>query len=55
MSEALADGHVRFTGQHPMLMSDFGMDPPSAMFGQLRTADEVVVHFDLVVAPGPAN
>jgi polyisoprenoid-binding protein YceI len=48
-AERLADGRLRFTGSHPLLMSDFGMTPPTAMFGALRTGNRVVVHFDLVV------
>lgn len=47
----LFDGKIRFTGSHPMKMSDYGMTPPTAMFGQLRTRDDITVHFDLVAAP----
>lgn len=50
--EKLADGQVRFQGEHELLMSDYGIQPPSAMFGALRTADKTTVKFDLVVAPG---
>lgn len=53
--ERMADGQVRFTGSHKMKMTDYGMAPPSAMFGALRTADDVTVRFDLVVAPAQAN
>jgi polyisoprenoid-binding protein YceI len=52
-AERLADARLRFTGSHPLLMSDFGMTPPTAMFGALRTGNRVVVHIDLVVrTPG---
>lgn len=47
-----ADGTIRFTGSHALKMSDYGMKPPTAMFGSLRTGDDVTVHFDVVVAPG---
>lgn len=50
--EKLDGGKVRFTGQHELLMSDYGLTPPTAMFGALRTADKATVHFELVVAPG---
>lgn len=36
---------LEFTGQKSLLLSDFGINPPSAMFGQIQTGDEVVVHF----------
>lgn len=47
-----ADGTIRFTGSHPLKMSDYGMTPPTAMFGALRTGDDVTIHFDIVAAPG---
>lgn len=47
----LGDGKIRFTGSHAMKMSDYGMTPPTAMFGQLRTADDITIHFDIVAAP----
>lgn len=46
-----ADGKIRFTGSYPLKMSDYGITPPTAMFGALRTADDVTVHFDVVAAP----
>lgn len=49
--EKLANGQMRFTGQYPLNMKDYGITPPSAMFGALRTAENVTVNFDLVVAP----
>ena len=45
-----SDGQIRFKGSHTMLMSEFKIQRPTAMYGSLRTGDEVVVHFDLVVA-----
>lgn len=39
---------VSFVSQQALLLSDFGIDPPSAMFGQIQTQDEVIVHFTFV-------
>lgn len=50
-AERLADGTLRFTGSHAVLMRDHGMTPPTAMFGTLRTGNRVVVHFELLVKP----
>lgn len=47
------DGTVVFTGSHTMLMSDYKVKPPTAMFGALHTGDEVVVHAELVAGPLP--
>lgn len=45
-----ADGRVRYSGQVPLTMTDFGVDPPKAMLGTLKTGDQVTVHFDVVAA-----
>ena len=47
------NGMVVFTGSHTMLMSDYKIKPPTAMFGALHTGDEVVVHAELVAGPLP--
>jgi polyisoprenoid-binding protein YceI len=49
--ERLDNGMLRFSGSYPLQMSDYGITPPTAMFGALRTGDRVVVHFDLRVRP----
>lgn len=51
----LEDGRFRFSGQTPLLMTDYGIDPPRAMLGTLKTGDEVVVHFDVVAEPSNAR
>jgi hypothetical protein len=33
----------------PIKMTDFGIKPPTAIFGTLRTGDEVKVNFALTV------
>jgi hypothetical protein len=40
----------RFAGSYEMNMTDFGIDPPTALFGALHTGDGVVVRFDLRIA-----
>jgi len=47
----LADGSIRANGELPLLMSDFGVKPPTAMFGTLRTDNKVTVKFSLLVGP----
>ncbi len=51
--ERLPDGRVRFTGSYRMKMTDYDLKPPTALFGQLHTGDEVVVNFDVVAAKAP--
>lgn len=45
----LPDGTVKATGVVPIKMTDYGIKPPTAMFGTLRTGDEVKVNFALTV------
>lgn len=46
------NGQVVFTGQHALSMPDYGIKPPTAMFGALHTGPDVMVHAELVAAPG---
>jgi len=51
-AEQLEDGSVRYMGMAPILFTDYGMRPPSALAGALRTGNEVTVHFDVTFAAG---
>lgn len=42
-------GGFRLTGSVPVVMSQFGITPPVAMMGAMRTGDRVTVSFDVVV------
>jgi polyisoprenoid-binding protein YceI len=45
----LVDGSVTAKGLVPIKMTDFGIKPPTAIFGRLKTGDEVKVNFELTV------
>jgi polyisoprenoid-binding protein YceI len=45
----LTDGTVKATGMVPIKMTDFGIKPPTAIFGRLKTGDDVKVNFELKV------
>lgn len=45
--EMLEDGQIRFTGSHAMKMSDFNIERPTAMYGALRTGDDLTVNFEM--------
>jgi polyisoprenoid-binding protein YceI len=47
----LADGGVRAEGALPLLMTDFGVKPPTALLGTLRTDNRITVKFSLLVGP----
>jgi len=42
------DLSVKITGSQSLLMTDYGMKPPKAMLGTLKTGDEVEIVFDVV-------
>jgi len=43
---------VWLEGSKALRMSEFGIRPPKMMMGTLRVADEVVVHYRLLLVPG---
>jgi hypothetical protein len=48
--KAIREGdRLRLRGSTPLLMSSFGIKPPTMMMGTLKVADRVVVSFDLVL------
>ncbi len=47
------DNLVTFKGSQKLKMSDFGMTPPTAMFGQIKTRDDVVVNFEFKYKVNP--
>ena len=42
---------LRVTGRKPLLMTSFDVKPPKMMMGTIKTKDEVVIHWDLLLAP----
>ncbi len=40
-----AEGMLIFEGAKSLLMSDYGIEPPTAMFGQIKTKDDITFHF----------
>ncbi len=47
----LTEGKATAAGEETLLMSDFGIKPPSFMFGTMRVGNEVKVKFNLTVGP----
>ena len=51
---AQPDGSIALTGSLSLLMTDFGVEPPTAMLGMMKTADQVTVKFELRVRAADA-
>lgn len=45
----LSNGEVQLTLSRSFKMTEFKMDPPTAMMGSIKVGDEVTVNFDVVV------
>jgi polyisoprenoid-binding protein YceI len=45
------NGTYRATGSLPLLMSDFGIDPPTALLGLIKAHDKITVRFNLIATP----
>ncbi|MBU2948806.1 YceI family protein [Zobellia uliginosa] len=39
---------LKISGEKKLILQDYGMEPPTAMFGQIIVGDEVTVIFDLI-------
>jgi polyisoprenoid-binding protein YceI len=47
----LPGGALQFKGSKKIVMTDYGVEPPSFMFGSVTTGDEITVSFDVTLAP----
>lgn len=47
----LAEGKASAQGEETIKLTDFGIDPPSFMFGRLKVGNEVKVKFNLKAGP----
>lgn len=52
-SDLMTDGTRRARGTVPILMTDFGIKPPRPWGGLLRTADRVLIQFEIFIAAQP--
>ena len=50
-AERLSDGKATAEGEQDVLMTDFGIKPPSFMFGTLKVGNEIKVKFNLKAGP----
>ncbi len=48
--KATAQGHgsVEFEGSQAIKMTDYGINPPRALLGTLKTGDEITIHFKTI-------
>ncbi|MBK7869324.1 MAG: YceI family protein [Saprospiraceae bacterium] len=51
----LSDGSLQFDGAKKILMTDFGIDPPTALMGTMKTGNEVTISFSVKMVKGNGN
>ncbi len=51
-AEQLEGGSVRYTGMTALQFGEYGIKPPTALYGALRTGNDITVHFDVTFASG---
>ena len=44
-----SDGSIKATGTVPLKMADYGIKPPKALLGTLKTGNDVKIKFELIV------
>ncbi len=54
-AKRLPSGELELTGSKDLLMTDFGIEPPTMMFGTIKTGDKVSIRFDLTLAGSDDN
>lgn len=47
--ERLANGNLKFTGSKALKMTDFNVEPPTALLGTIKTGDDISVNFQLTM------
>ena len=45
VTATVSGNSVKFDGSYPMKMTDFNIEPPTAMFGTIKTGDEITIKY----------
>jgi len=48
-----SDGVYHFIGEHNISLSQYKLEPPTALFGMVKVKDSITVKFDLLVSASP--
>ncbi|MBN2638794.1 MAG: YceI family protein [Bacteroidales bacterium] len=43
------NGAISIEGEYPLSMSSYGIKPPTAFFGTLKTGDQIKIHFNILL------
>jgi polyisoprenoid-binding protein YceI len=48
--KVLTNGDLQIVGSKKIKMTEFNMEPPTAMMGAIKVGDEVIINFDIVLS-----
>ncbi|MFN3800198.1 YceI family protein [Belliella pelovolcani] len=51
VTASVAGDKVTFKGQHDFKLTDYNIDPPTALMGTVKTGNEVSIHFNVTFQP----
>lgn len=46
----MADNKLQIYAERPLKMSDFGIQPPTALMGMIKTNDDITIKLDLIIS-----
>jgi hypothetical protein len=54
-AQPIAGGGLTFTGAYTLKMTDYGIEPPTALMGSIKTGDEITIDYSLSLSPQANN
>ncbi len=51
VTASISGDKVNFKGQHDFKLTDYNIDPPTALMGTVKTGNEVSIHFNITFQP----
>lgn len=48
--QRMKDGRLKISGAYPIDMLEYKIEPPSAMFGQIKTGKDLMIDFELILS-----
>jgi uncharacterized membrane protein len=55
IAQPVAGGGLTFTGAYTLKMTDYDIEPPTALMGSIKTGDEVTIDYSLTLSPQANN
>lgn len=53
--KSIANGGLVFSGSYDINMEDYGMEPPTALMGSIKTGEKVTIDYNVQMMPSDGN